>query len=90
MTQYQIVVIAPDADSAAGLVVSGAAGAPWGVAVAGATAEAMQEDPRYVAVSVPDAARDALDRAFPGSPWRQLASGIDVLQRWRTPVLPLP
>ena len=83
MSLYQMVVLAPDADAAVGLLVSGSAGAPWGIAIPGAVAEGMAESLLHVVVSVPDTSRGALEQAFPGSPWMALASGIDALVGWR-------
>lgn len=80
---YQLLVVAPDAGAVATLVAQGAAGSPWGVAIPGSSAEAMPEDARYAAVSVPSGSRADLDAAFPGSPWRHLACGEDMLARWR-------
>lgn len=81
---YQIIADAPTESEAVTLLSQAGVGAPWGRAVPGATADfEYPSDFRRVVVTVPSEARDALDQAFPGSPWRPVAAGEEVLEAWR-------
>lgn len=80
---YEIVVIAPTAADVASLVAGVSAGLAWGKPVDGVAAATMPEGPTYAVIMAPKASRDALDQAFPGSPWMHAANGINALAKWR-------